>query len=121
MNVLILEQSHIIGKRIVNMLAAEEKLKVTRVPVEGDEGFSIIDKYYPNILILTIDFYTQKGLKRLGEAISKHKDLTVIALSNTSFKHTKEKVNKLGIQYYLDKSTDFFRLVDICHTILNAN
>ena len=121
MNVLLLEQSHIIGKRILNMLAEEEKLKVTWIPAEGGEDFSIIDKYYTNILILTIDFYTQKCLKRLGEAIGKHKDLTIIALSNTSFRHPKEKVNKLGIQYYLDKSTDFFRLADICHTILNAN
>lgn len=91
MNVLLLEQSQIIGERILNMLAAEEKLKVTWVPVERYEDFSIIDKYYTNILILTIDFYTQKCLKRLAEAISKHKDLTVIALSNTSFRQAKKK------------------------------
>ena len=52
MNVLLLEQSHIIGKRILNIPATEEKLKVTWVPVKGDEDFSLIDKYYTNIFVI---------------------------------------------------------------------
>lgn len=104
-------------------LSVRESLKkivssISSVELIGEAGSIvdakiILDKIKPELTILDLNLSDGSGIELLREIKTGTNPHTVIMLTNYSAPQYKKKSFENGADYFLDKSTEFERVVDL--------
>jgi DNA-binding NarL/FixJ family response regulator len=112
MRLFIADDSEILGVRLIDMLSEIEGIKIIGQAQESLEAIESIQKLNPHVVILDIRMPQVNGIKVL-EAIKKDdQSPTVIIFKNYPYPQYRKRWLELGADFFLDKSTEFKKLVD---------
>jgi DNA-binding NarL/FixJ family response regulator len=112
MRLFIADDSEILGVRLIDMLSEIEGIKIIGQAQESLEAIESIQKLNPHVVILDIRMPQVNGIKVL-EAIKKDdQSPTVIIFKNYPYPQYRKRWLELGADFFLDKSTEFEKLVD---------
>lgn len=115
LRVLLVEDSARIAERMRDLLETEAGAQV--VSVADDEASAIQAARQGDVDVMILDLQLRRGtgfgvLAALGSARP-----TTIIMTNYALPQYRAKAEKLGVEYFLDKSVDFDRLPEILATI----
>jgi DNA-binding NarL/FixJ family response regulator len=118
MKVLVVDDSNILRKRIIDSI-----LKIPGYEISGEAGTSIeaislLNKLKPDVMILDIRMPDGSGIDVLKDIYVKQTSVVTIVLTNYPMRQYREKCMELGADYFFDKSTDFDRMTDVLKTLI---
>ena len=114
MKVLIVDDSEAIRERLVEMISEVPDVEISSQAKDGQEAIRLIEETEPAVVVLDIQMPEVSGidvLKFIGNGL-KPKPL-VIVLTNYPYPLYREKCLAMGADYFLDKSVDFEKVIDI--------
>lgn len=114
MRLLIIDDSELINKKLRELLSEIAGLKIVGEALDGLDG---IEKYWrlkPDVVILDIKLPKFNGIEVLQNIRRVNSPTKVIILTNHSNQYFREACLSEGADYYLDKSTEFHKVFDIC-------
>ena len=110
--ILIIDDSVLIGKRLINMIKNIPSLKIIAQAITIKEAFVLIAAHSPDIILLDLSLPDGSGFDILKYVYKEFPKMIVIVLSN-SVEYYQQKALEYGADYCLDKTKDFSLLVDI--------
>jgi YesN/AraC family two-component response regulator len=107
---LIVDDSAVIRRRLVSLLAEVEGVTLVGEASNGVEGGNLIRELSPDVVILDIRMPERSGIGLL-ESIKDDADLpVVIILTNYPYSAYRKRCFELGATHFFDKTTEFDRL-----------
>ncbi|MBU0558521.1 MAG: response regulator transcription factor [Bacteroidetes bacterium] len=113
MKILIADDSDVVRKSLVKLILfvpgfdkPEEAKNVTNTK-------SKIIEFKPDVLILDINMPNGNGFDVIKTVKEQDYKITVIMLTNFTTENNKKKSIEAGINYFLDKSTEFEKVIGI--------
>jgi len=117
LRIFIVDDSMPIVVRLTNIISGDENLKVVGIANNATKAIEYISKSKPDVVILDIQMPDGNGIDILKQ-IKKEKPATVvIILTNYPEPDYKKICAKEGADYFLDKSIEFERVIEICKNI----
>lgn len=110
LNVLIVEDSLLIAKKMKLLLAPLEFIDLAGIAQNYDEAVSILEVMVPDVIILDIQMPGKSGIELLTEVKLRHLKSRVIVFTNHSDPYFRNLCNQLGADFFLDKSTEFEKI-----------
>ena len=114
--VFIVDDSPLVRERLINMIS---EIPTAEVVGQADIAFgasNTIRKLRPAVVVLDISMPGGSGLHLLEEIKQNDSAPLVIVLTNFAEEPYKQKCFQLGADYFLDKSTEFEKVMDIIRT-----
>jgi len=121
LNVLIVEDSLLIAKKMKLLLAPLEFIDLTGIAKNYDEAVSILEVIVPDVIILDIQMPGKSGIELLTEVKLKHLKSRVIVFTNHSDPYFRNLCNQLGADFFLDKSTEFEKIPVLLDFLFHQN
>ena len=122
---MIVDDSEVISKRLVELLQDINGLEITSVAKDGLQALSDYNNYKPDIIILDLMIPQMNGLDVLRNIRYEDESTIIIILSNYTQTYFRDICDTLGANYFLDKSAEFDKVYQICKnqilTNLNVN
>lgn len=120
MKVLIVDDSHVLARRLRSSLAEVAGLEIVGHADCVADGILEIRKAKPDVVILDIRMPHGSGIEVL-ESLKKHPSPpTVIMLTNYNFPQFRRKCLESGARYYFDKSTEFHRVGEVLRSLVEV-
>lgn len=107
MKVLIVDDSELIRKRLIEILDDFEEFEVAGIAGSAEEAYPYCNGSCPEIIILDIHLPGENGIKILEKIRKKNKEVKIIILTNFPFPQYQKKCMELGADYFVDKSSEF--------------
>ncbi|MBI1767308.1 MAG: PAS domain S-box protein [Bacteroidetes bacterium] len=117
-NVLIIDDSELIGERIKGVIAGIESVDMVSQAFSVKEGFELASVLLPDLIFLDMKLPDGSGLDMLTQLKQDHPGTKVVMFSNVDSDQYKKKVIKAGADF-LDKSKDFTKIPDVVHEVLS--
>lgn len=119
MKVFVVEDSAVVGERLVEMITAIEGAVV--VGVAQDEGSAVagILDTGPDVAIFDIELREGSGIDVLAAVRKQLPGLTAIVLSNYSMPQYRRASVDAGADYFFDKVQDLEKLTAVLHGLRN--
>lgn len=114
MKLMIVDDSEIISKRLKELLQDIDGLEIGALIGDGIDATSMYSKLNPDIIILDLMIPRMNGLDVLKYVRSKSKSVVIIILTNYDQAYFRERCADIGADYFLDKSSDFEKVYEIC-------
>lgn len=111
--VLIVDDSDLIGKRLMEFMNQCKALHLIGQKFNIDEGRKIIEAEHPEIVILDIGIPGGSGMFLIPEIKKNNRHSLVIMFTNYSHVIYRNKCKELGADYFFDKSTESDLLMDL--------
>lgn len=122
MRLLIIDDSELINQKLRELLSDIKGLKIIGESLDGLDGVEKYWKLKPDIVILDINLPKFNGIEVLQNIRRVKSNTKVIILTNHSNQYFREACLTQGADFYLDKSTEFQKVYDICNKyILKEN
>ncbi len=116
MKVLIIDDSKILRKRLVDMISDIGGIET--IEAEGsDEAFNLLKEQIPDAIILDIRLQGESGTKILERIKKSRPKIKVIMFTNYPYPQYRKKCKALGADYFLDKSSEFEKMTRILRKI----
>ena len=112
-NVLIADDSRVLQERLAALLADIEGVKIVGQTFDTDETIQSIQELRPNVIILDIRMPGGGGIRVLEEVKRGTFLPMVIVLTNCPYPQYRKKCMEEGASFFLDKSTEFEKVIDI--------
>jgi DNA-binding NarL/FixJ family response regulator len=109
----IVDDSAIVRERLASMFAELDAIQLVGQMQDGQEAINGIKKLQPDVVILDIRLPGISGIEVLQEIKKQDPALMVIILTNYPYDQYWKKCMDAGADAFLDKSTEFNRIVDI--------
>lgn len=113
--ILLVEDSEIIQDRLVDQFAPFKEFNIVGYAKTVNEATKKYDELKPQIVILDMKLQIGYGLEVLIHIRNKSKDCVVIVLTNYSSPLIKKECMDLGADYFLDKSFEFEKVIEMCN------
>jgi len=116
--ILIVEDSDLFNERLTEGLSS---IKGSEIAGYADDSMDAIDKYFeihPDILILDLMLKSGTGFEVLESIKHRSNHCKVIVFTNYSYPFINKSCIETGADYFLDKSNDFEKLINICEAII---
>lgn len=110
LNVLIVEDSLLIAKKMKLLLAPLEYIDLAGIAQNYEEAVTILEVIVPDVIILDIQMPGKSGIDLLTEIRLRHMKCRVIVFTNHSDPYFRNLCNQLGADFFLDKSTEFEKI-----------
>jgi DNA-binding NarL/FixJ family response regulator len=118
MRVLIADDSVIVRERLVSLLADLHGIEVIGQAEDASEARSLAVKLRPDVAILDLRMPKGSGAEVLFDLKKLVPTPMVIMLTNYTHVENKKKCIDGGADYFLDKSTEFQRVVSVLKEML---
>ncbi len=114
LRLLIIDDSKLINEKLRELLSEIKNLEIVDEALNGFEGVEKYWKYKPDIVILDIKMPKLNGIEVLQNIRRINSPVKIIVLTNYDNQYFKEACLGEGADYFLDKSTDFEKVYNIC-------
>lgn len=111
--VLIVDDSAIIGKRLMEFLHQCEAVQLIGQTFNIVDGRKKVETEHPEIVILDIGIPGGSGMFLIPEIKKFNKKTVVIMFTNYAHSIYRKKCKELGADYFFDKSTESELLMDL--------
>jgi DNA-binding NarL/FixJ family response regulator len=125
MKAVVVDDSRIVRERVTDMLRELPLIDEIEQAVDGLDALEVIARVKPDLVVLDIQMPSADG-KRVDNGMDVLKAIktaphapAVIMLSNFAEPQYRARCNQLGADAFLDKSNEFFQLIDIAEALLN--
>ncbi|MDP3149932.1 MAG: response regulator transcription factor [Ignavibacteria bacterium] len=112
-NILIIDDSVSIRKEIRKILKSVGGIKVVGEAAEPVEALKLYEAHKPDIIILDIDLKDGNGIDVLAQIRSSEKKVIIIMFTNYFNAAFQKASERLGANYFLDKTNDVDKLINI--------
>lgn len=110
LNVLIVDDSPLIVRRLTELLKDTPEVKNVFVAGDYKVAFNVIDSEKIDLVILDLGLPGMNGISILQEIRRKDGDQSIIILTNQGNDYYEKLCLRLGADYFLDKTIDFEKL-----------
>lgn len=117
---LIVDDSLVIRQRLRTMLQDLDNIEVTSEAENYEEAIHVISTSDPDIVILDIHMPGKNGLDLLLEIKLRPNPSIVIMVSNYSDTYYRNLCNKMGADYFFDKTTEFEKIPDLLNALVRT-
>jgi DNA-binding NarL/FixJ family response regulator len=104
--VLIVDDSILILERMIPLIAQIENISFVVHAASYKEAFEVLFRLTPDMVLLDINLPDKSGIELLRVIKERQMDAAVFMISNNTGSYYRDICEKLGAQYFLDKSTD---------------
>jgi DNA-binding NarL/FixJ family response regulator len=118
MEVFIVDDSAIIRERLKNMLLEIPDVRIAGEAKAANEAIRSIKKLKPDAVILDLRMPGGNGIDVLKSIKSNNTTPVIIILTNYPYPQYKKKCMEAGADYFLDKSTDFEKVLEILKELI---
>ncbi|MEO5592935.1 MAG: response regulator transcription factor [Chitinophagaceae bacterium] len=117
--ILIVDDSPLIVKRLIDMLNELENLEWIKKAGNYSEAVQLITDTEPNILLLDINLPDKSGIDILRITKENNPSTRVIMITNQANEYYRKLCMRLGADYFIDKTKEFEQIAEIIETIIN--
>ena len=117
----IVDNSMLIVVRLINILSEIENIKIIGVANNATKAVEYILKSSPDVVILDIHMPDGNGIDILKQIKKEKPSIKVLMLTNYPESDYKKICMKEGADYFLDKSIEFEKVIDICKNLVTQN
>jgi DNA-binding NarL/FixJ family response regulator len=110
--VLIIDDSPQIRKRIAALLAESQKIRIIGEAGNGHDALEAVQRTRPDTVILDIRLPDQSGIALLKTFKARYPDMAVIMLTNLDDARYRRQCRQLGADHFLNKSKEFDKIVE---------
>lgn len=121
MRAFIVEDSLIVGERLVALLSDVQGVEIAGQTGEVTDAIEAIRITKPDIVVLDIRLSNGCGLDVLREIRRCESSAVVIIFTNDSFPQSRQRCIDAGADFFLDKAAEFERLIDIFKNLVNTH
>lgn len=121
MRAFIVEDSLIVGERLVALLSDVQGVEIAGQTGEVTDAIEAIRITKPDIVVLDIRLSNGCGLDVLREIRRCESSAVVIIFTNDSFPQSRQRYIDAGADFFLDKAAEFERLIDIFKNLVNTH
>jgi DNA-binding NarL/FixJ family response regulator len=119
LTVFLADDSALIRERLPGILAEITEVELIGQAADGIEAINSVRELKPDIVVLDIRMPGKNGMEVLTELKKFKPAPCVIIMTNYPYPQYRKKCLDLGADYFLDKSTDFDRLLTVIKQISN--
>jgi len=121
MKVMIADDSEIVRERLAEMFSEVPGVKISVQAKDGQEAIRLIEEMKPDVVVLDIRMPKGSGIDVLEYIRNglQPKPL-VIVLTNYPYPRYRNKCLAMGAGYFLDKSSDFEKVIDVLEELINS-
>ena len=120
MKVFIIDDSIVVSKRLKSMLEGIENLDIVGDAQNAVEALEKIKTNKPDLVISDLRMPGGSGFEVLDKLKKEFPSIVVIILTNYPEPHYEKKCIELGANYFLDKSNDFEKVVEIITQMMKS-
>jgi len=113
MRVLLVEDSSLLAKHLLEQLSAIPAVQSASVVDTEQQAVVAVSEQSPDLIILDLHLRQGTGFGVLSSIKNLSKPPVAIVLTNYALPQYRERASILGARYFLDKSSEFDRLPDI--------
>jgi DNA-binding NarL/FixJ family response regulator len=121
LKIFIVDDSMPIVVRLTNILSGEENLKIVGIANNATKAIEYIAKSNPDVVILNIHMPDGNGIDILKQIKKEKPSTIVLMLTNYTESDYRKICMKEGADFFLDKSIEFEKIIDICKTLAMQN
>ena len=110
--VIIVDDSPLIVKRLVDMLNELPNLEWIKNAGNYSEGLQLINEHQPRVLLLDINLPDKSGIELLRICKTSNPGTKVIMITNQANEYYRKLCLKLGADYFIDKSKEFEQIAE---------
>lgn len=120
MRVLIADDSSIVRERLVALLSELKDIEIIGQAQDSIEALDLFRRLKPDTVILDIRMPRGNGIAVLHAIKQEEAPPTVIMLTNHAYPQYRGKCLDGGADYFLDKSTEFEKVLQIFKGLINS-
>lgn len=117
--ILLIENSEMVGTRILDLLSTIPSLELLGQSKTLRNGLQVCESTNPDIVMLDINLPDGSGISLIKELKTRWPQICIIMLTNSSNEFYRSKCAELGAAFFLDKTTDFPRIIEIVSKIIS--
>ena len=117
LKIFIVDDSIPIVVRLNNILSGNEQFKIVGIATNASKAVAEILKSKPDVVILDIYLPDGNGIDILKQIKKEKPSIVVLMLTNYSEPDYKKICMKEGADFFLDKSIEFEKVLDICKNL----
>ena len=121
MRAFIVEDSLAVIERLVALLSDVQGVEITGQSAEVSEAIESIRITKPDVIILDIQLAGGCGLDVLRDIRQCESSAVVIVFTNDSFPQARQRCLDAGANFFLDKATEFERLIEIFRVLVKRS
>lgn len=107
LKIMIIDDSEAIREGLKDILSGISNVEIIGEAIDGEVGIDSITKLQPQVIILDLYMPKINGLDVLSFVKKNYPSIIVIILTNYPTDYFKLKCEKLGADYFYDKSNEF--------------
>ncbi len=111
--VMLAEDSEIIRDRLVEMLKDASGIDLVGVACDAPEASALFFAVRPAAAILDIQMPSGSGIRVLEEIKRTDRSCVVVILTSFAFPELRQRCLDSGADFFLDKATEFERILDV--------
>ena len=119
MKVLIVDDAILIRRNLVRLVDQLDNVTSIAEATNVPEGIRMVKEYKPDVIILDIRMPGGSGFDVLKYVRKQPEHILVIILTKYSTDAFREEASIDGADYFLDKSTEFEKVIEIIGTLKN--
>ncbi len=116
--ILLIEDSEAIGARILKIISTIPSVELLGQARTAKEGLELCSALIPDLIFLDINLPDTSGLELLKKLKTGHPQIQIIMLTNSSHEFYRNKCAELGAKFFLDKTRDFPRILELIVQIM---
>lgn len=121
MKIFLVDDSPIVLERLILMFDDYKNMDIIGKARNGITAIASIRKLKPDIVILDVHMPGGSGIDVLKEVRKEFPLMTFIILTNYADPHHRSACFEAGGDYFLDKSKEFEKVVEICKELIRKN
>ena len=118
LKIFIVDDSMPIVERLTNLFSGIEHFKIVGSANNATKAVEYILKSNPDVVILDIHLPDGNGIDILKQIKKEKPSIVAIMLTNYTESEYKKICMKEGANYFLDKSIEFKKVLDICNNLV---
>lgn len=103
--------------RLTNMLSGDRNIKLVGIANNAAKALEYITKSNPDLIILDIHMPDGSGIDILRQIKKENPSRIVVILTNYIETDYREICKNEGADYFLDKSIEFEKVIEICKNL----
>lgn len=120
LRILIVDDSHVIRRRLTSMVAGVDGMAVVAEAVDGRQGLDLAIQHAPDVVILDVRMPGMSGIDLLRELKGRAHPPVVVMLTNYPYPAYRKRCQELGADHFFDKSTEFEAALEVLRELSAA-
>ena len=117
----IADESILVIDKLSGLLSDFSDLKIVGFAVDIHTASEKIRKLNPDVVIMDIHFLEGNGLDLLKQIKREYPSTIVIVFTNHIESNFRNIYLKEGADYFLDKSIEFVKIIDVCNKLIHVH